>query len=63
MIMALYKNNYKLQRFFTSLERAPPPVLLDRRLGGPQNRSGRCGEEKYLAPPRNPAQALQPVAC
>jgi hypothetical protein len=35
---------------------------LDRRLGGPQNRSGLCGEEKHLAPPGNPTLAVQPVA-
>jgi hypothetical protein len=27
-----------------------PPVPLDRRLGGPQSRSGRHGEEKILTP-------------
>jgi hypothetical protein len=35
---------------------------LDRRLGGPQNRSGRCGEEKHLAPAGNPTPAVQPGA-
>jgi hypothetical protein len=33
-----------------------------RRLGGPQNRSGRRGEEKHLAPAGNPTPAVQPVA-
>jgi hypothetical protein len=28
----------------------PLRYLLERRLGGPQSRSGRCGEEKYLSP-------------
>jgi hypothetical protein len=35
---------------------------LDRRLGAPQNRSGRCGEEKHLAPAGNPTPVVQPVA-
>jgi hypothetical protein len=40
-----------------------PLVTLDRRLGGPQSRSGRCGIEKYLLPlPRNRTQDVQPVA-
>jgi hypothetical protein len=39
-----------------------PQYSLDRRLVGPQNRSGRCGEEKHLAPARNPTPAVQPVA-
>jgi hypothetical protein len=30
-------------------------------LGGPQNRSGRCGEEKYLAPVGYPTPAVQTV--
>jgi hypothetical protein len=30
---------------FTLIE--SPRYLLDRRLGGPQNRSGRCGEKSY----------------
>jgi hypothetical protein len=29
---------------------------------GPKNRSGRCGEEKHLAPAGNPTPAVQPVA-
>jgi hypothetical protein len=40
---------------FTPLPLYPPgksPLYsLDRRLGGPQSRSGRCGEAKYLALP------------
>jgi hypothetical protein len=32
------------------------------RLGGPQNRSGRCGEKKDLAPAWNRAPGVQPVA-
>jgi hypothetical protein len=35
---------------------------LDRPLGGLQNRSSRCGEEKHLAPAGNPSPAVQPVA-
>jgi hypothetical protein len=35
---------------------------LDRRLGGPQSRSGRCEEEKNLAPIGNQTPAVQPVA-
>jgi hypothetical protein len=39
-----------------------PRYSLDRRLGGPQNRSGRYGEEKHLAPAGNLTPAVQPVA-
>jgi hypothetical protein len=42
-----------------------PRDPLDRRLGGPLNRSGRRGEEKILAPTRNRTatpSAIQPVA-
>jgi hypothetical protein len=35
---------------------------LERRLGGPQNRSGRCGEEKHLAHAGNPTPPIQPEA-
>jgi hypothetical protein len=35
----------------------------DRRLGGPQSRSGRYGEEKSLFPSGNRTMAIQPVAC
>jgi hypothetical protein len=33
------------------LQRKSPWYPLDRRLGGPQSRSGRCGEEKNSQPP------------
>jgi hypothetical protein len=41
-----------------------PRYPLDRRLGGPQNRSGQRGEEKILDPigTRSPSLFLQPVA-
>jgi hypothetical protein len=39
-----------------------PPYPLRRRLGGPQIRSGRCGEKKNLAPIGNRSRAVQPVA-
>jgi hypothetical protein len=42
-----------------------PRYPLDRRLGGPQNRSGRLGEEKKTAPTGNlnsDPSAVQPVA-
>jgi hypothetical protein len=39
-----------------------PRYTLDRRLGGPQSRSGCCGEEKHLAPARNPTSAVHPYA-
>jgi hypothetical protein len=46
---------------FTTLPRYPrgrgPRYPLDRRLGEPQSRSGRCGEEKNLALP-----GIEPVA-
>jgi hypothetical protein len=35
---------------------------LDRRLGGPQSQSGRCGEEKNLVPARNGTPTVEPVA-
>jgi hypothetical protein len=35
---------------------------VDSRLGGPQSRSGRYGEEKSHAPARNRTPAVQPVA-
>jgi hypothetical protein len=38
-----------------------PRYPLDKRLGGPQNKPGRCGEEKNLAPAGNPTPAVQPV--
>jgi hypothetical protein len=34
---------------------------LGRRLGGPQSRSGRYGEEKNLTPARNRTSVVQPV--
>jgi hypothetical protein len=39
-----------------------PRYPLDRRLGGPQSWSGRCGE-KSLAPARNRTRAVQHVLC
>jgi hypothetical protein len=39
-----------------------PRYPLDRRLGGPQSRYGRCGEEENLAPAGNRTPAVQPVA-
>jgi hypothetical protein len=37
---------------------------LDRRLGGPQNRSGQCGQEKNLTPTDSYSNPLtvQPIA-
>jgi hypothetical protein len=35
---------------------------LDRKLGGAQSRSGRCGEDKSLVATGNRTQAFQPVA-
>jgi hypothetical protein len=32
-------------------------------LSGPQSRCERCGEERNLAPTRNPSPAVQPLAC
>jgi hypothetical protein len=57
--MALYTNNHNLQRF--SPPRKSPRYSLYRSLGGPQNWSGRCGEEKHLAPAGNPNPA--PARC
>jgi hypothetical protein len=48
--------------FLYDARRKSPRYSLDRRLGGPQNRSGRCGVEKHLAPVGNPTPAVQPVA-
>jgi hypothetical protein len=39
-----------------------PRYQLDRRLGEPQSPSGRCGEEKSLAPVRIITLAVQPIA-
>jgi len=40
-----------------------PWYLLDRRLGGPQNRSGHCGEEKNSQPLTGlKAPIIQPIA-
>jgi hypothetical protein len=43
-------------------ETAPGTHPLNRRLGGPQSRSGRCGEEKNLALAVNQTPAIQPVS-
>jgi hypothetical protein len=59
LIMALYKNNYNLQRFLPP--EVEPPVLTGKEADGPQNRSERCREEKHLAPAGNPTPAVQPV--
>jgi hypothetical protein len=40
-----------------------PRNQFSRRLDGPQSRSGRCEEEKNLAPFGNRIPAVQPVAC
>jgi hypothetical protein len=42
--------------------RKRPRYPLDRRLGGPQDRSGRSGEEKFFSPSGNLIPADQPVA-
>jgi hypothetical protein len=42
--------------------RRSPQYPLERRLGGPQGRSGRCGEEKNLASAGNRTPAVQLVA-
>jgi hypothetical protein len=60
LIMALYKNNHNLLRLSSPVKE--PPYSLYRRLGGPQNWSGRRGEEIYLAPGRNPIPAVHPYA-
>jgi hypothetical protein len=39
-----------------------PRYSLASLLGGPQNRSGHCREEKHLAPAGNRTPAVQPVA-
>jgi hypothetical protein len=39
-----------------------PRYPLDRRLSGPQSRSGRCGEERNLPPVVSRTPAVQPVA-
>jgi hypothetical protein len=60
LIMSLYKKNIICKGFYP--QRKSPQYSLDRRLGGPQNGSGRCGEEKHLAPAGNPTPAVQPIA-
>jgi hypothetical protein len=52
---------YNLQRFFTPGERATRTHWIKGWVG-PKNRSGRCGEEKHLAPAVNPTPAVQTVA-
>jgi hypothetical protein len=37
-----------------------PRYSLDRKMGGPQNRSRLCGEEKHLAPTENPTRPSSP---
>jgi hypothetical protein len=59
LIMAL-KINHNLLRFLSPLKE--PRYSLYRRLGEPQNQSERCGEEKHLAPARNPTPAVHPYA-
>jgi hypothetical protein len=44
-------------------QRESPGYSMHRRLGGPQNWSGSCGEEKHLPPAVNPNPFVQPVAC
>jgi hypothetical protein len=39
-----------------------PRYPLERKLGGPQSRSGRCGAEKNLDPSGNRTPAVQRVA-
>jgi hypothetical protein len=39
-----------------------PPVLIRYEAGWAQSRSGRCGEEKNLAPAGNRTPVVQPVA-
>jgi hypothetical protein len=39
-----------------------PRYPLDMRLGGLESRSGRCGEEKHLAPAGNRTPAVHPVS-
>jgi hypothetical protein len=39
-----------------------PRHPLDRKLGGPQSRSGRCEEDKNLPPAGNTTRSVQPVA-
>jgi hypothetical protein len=53
-------NNYNLRRFLPPEKE--PPYSLDRRLGGPQNRSERCAKETHLSPPGNPTPTVQPIA-
>jgi hypothetical protein len=60
LIMALIKIIIICKDFYPP--RKSPRYSLDRRLGRPRNRSGRCGEEKLLAPAGNPTPAVQPVS-
>jgi hypothetical protein len=60
--MTLYKNKYNYIKIIIICKGFFPRYSLYRRLGGPQNRSGRCGEEKHLALAGNPTPAVQPVA-
>jgi hypothetical protein len=60
LIMALYKSNHDLLRSPSPMKE--PRYSLCRRLAGPQNRSGRRGKEKHLAPAQNPTPAVHPYA-
>jgi hypothetical protein len=55
LIMAVYLS-FTSRPFYP--QRKSPRYSLDRRPGGPQNRSRRCGEEKHLAPAGNPTPAM-----
>jgi hypothetical protein len=44
------------------LQRKETPVPMDRRLGGHQIRSGRCGQEENISPARIPNPTVRPVA-
>jgi hypothetical protein len=64
-------NNFILLQFGLYLSFTPRPYSprrksplypLDRKLGGPQNQSGHCGEEKHVPMPGIQPLDIQPVA-
>jgi hypothetical protein len=57
--MALYKKYIICKGFYP--RRKSHRYSLDQWLGGPHNRSGRCGEKKHLVPAPNSTPAVQSI--
>jgi hypothetical protein len=59
--LALYRGEWSASRPYLFTPRDCPRYALDRRLGGPQSRSGRYGEEKNLTSVGNRTPVVQPI--